>query len=220
MRAIGRRSMSSVLTVVLNALWYLVAIFLAITVGLVFTGVNVGLHIDLDGPSVDAGPNAAMSIPVVLEVDAATHRVTAPSLGVDDAQLRNVTGALRFPARKGPLFIANLAIVAGWLILGLWVLGQLRGLFRALGNGKPFVPANATRVRRIGWAVILGELAQSAVMFFENYYAMTHFSAVGFTFDARPQVNVFAIINGLIILVIAEVFREGTRLDEDRSLTI
>jgi hypothetical protein len=31
---------------------------------------------------------------------------------------------------------------------------------------------------------------------------------------------VFAIINGLIILVIAEVFREGTRLDEDRSLTI
>ena len=61
---------------------------------------------------------------------------------------------------------------------------------------------------------------QIAVGGFENHYAMTHFSAAGLTFDARPHVNVFAIVNGVIILVIAEVFREGTRLDEDRSLTI
>ncbi len=58
------------------------------------------------------------------------------------------------------------------------------------------------------------------IVFFENYYAMTHFSANGLRFDARPDVNVFAIIYGLIILVIAEVFRAGTRLDEEQSLTV
>ena len=49
---------------------------------------------------------------------------------------------------------------------------------------------------------------------------MTHFSADGLRFDVRPDFNVFAIITGLIILVIAEVFRAGTRLDEEQSLTV
>ena len=49
---------------------------------------------------------------------------------------------------------------------------------------------------------------------------MTHFSANGLRFDARPDLNVFTIVHGLIILAIAEVFRTGTRLDEDQSLTI
>ena len=102
----------------------------------------------------------------------------------------------------------------------LWVLGQLRAVFRTLRDGQPFVPANATRIRWIAFAVIVGELARSAIVFFENYYAMTHFSADGLRFDARPDLNVFAIINGLIILVIAEVFRAGTRLDEEQSLTV
>jgi hypothetical protein len=36
----------------------------------------------------------------------------------------------------------------------------------------------------------------------------------------RWDLNIVAIVAGLIILVIAEVFREGTRLDEEQSLTV
>jgi hypothetical protein len=46
------------------------------------------------------------------------------------------------------------------------------------------------------------------------------FSADGLRFTARADVNLFAIVNGLIILVLAEVFREGTRLHDDQSLTV
>jgi hypothetical protein len=104
--------------------------------------------------------------------------------------------------------------------LSLWVIGTLRAVFRTLRDGRPFVRANATRIRSIAWLVIIGELARSAFVFFENYYVMMHFSADGLRFDARPDLNFFAIINGLIILVIAEVFRAGTRLDEEQSLTV
>jgi hypothetical protein len=127
---------------------------------------------------------------------------------------------LKFPARRGPLFVANLLILVGWLALALWVINQLRGFFRTLRDRKPFVPTNALRLRRIAWALIFFELARAAIMFFENYYAMTHFSVAGLAFDARPELNVFAIVDGLIILVIAEVFREGTRLADEQSLTI
>lgn len=100
------------------------------------------------------------------------------------------------------------------------MLGQLRALFRTLSDGQPFVPANAWRIRRIGWAIIVAELARTAVVWFEGYYAMTHFHAEGFHFAAQTELNLFVIVNGLILLVIAEVFRTGTRLDEEQSLTV
>ena len=53
-----------------------------------------------------------------------------------------------------------------------------------------------------------------------NAYARSHFVADGLRFDAWPRLDMYAVICGLIILVIAEVFRAGTRLDEDQSLTI
>jgi len=72
----------------------------------------------------------------------------------------------------------------------------------------------------IAIAVIAGEVARSAVVFFENSYAMTHVAGAGLRFDATPDFNGFAVIHGLIILVISEVFRAGTRLDEEQSLTV
>jgi hypothetical protein len=111
-------------------------------------------------------------------------------------------------------------LVAMAMAIGLWVLTQLRAVFRTLRDGRPFVPANAARIRWIAYAVILGEIARSIVLFAGNAYARSHFAADGLSFDSWPSINVFAILHGLIILVIAEVFRAGTRLDEDQSLTI
>lgn len=184
------------------------------TVSAVPPGVDVA-----STPVVD-GPGLKMTIPVSFSVDARTHRVTAPSLGIGQAQLRDVRGSLRFPIRRGAFFFGNAILLIVLLALALWVLGLLRAVFRTLRDGQPFVPANATRIRWIAFVVIGGELARSAIVFFHNYYAMTHFSAEGLRFEARPDVNGFAIINGLIILVIAEVFRAGTRLDEEQSLTV
>ena len=49
---------------------------------------------------------------------------------------------------------------------------------------------------------------------------MSQFRAEGLSFDVGPELNVFAIAAGLMILVIAGVFRAGTALDEEQSLTV
>jgi hypothetical protein len=49
---------------------------------------------------------------------------------------------------------------------------------------------------------------------------MTNFSASGLRFNADLDLSLLALVNGMIVLVIAEVFRIGTRLDEEQSLTI
>jgi hypothetical protein len=176
--------------------------------------------LEVDASWLVVASNSRMKIPVSLAVDARTYRVTAPSLGIEDAHLEDVRGSLRFPIRREPFVVGNAILLVFLFALTLWVLGQLRSVFRTLRDGHPFVPANATRIRRIAYAVIFGEIAGSAIVFYENYYAMTHFTAEGLRFDARPDLNVFAIVLGLIILVIAEVFREGTRLDQEQSLTV
>ena len=221
MKALGKGSLSSFLVILVNAAWYLVALALAVTVLFLIAGSQVGVQLDAGGaPSVEIGPHVMMSIPVSFSVDPQTHTVTAPSLGIEQAQLRDVRGALKFIPQRGTFFVGNAVLAVGMLALALWVLGQLRALLRTLRDGKPFAPANAVRIRRIAWAAIFGELARSALVFFENHYAATHFLSEGLHFGARPEVNVLAIVNGLIILVVAEVFRIGARLDEDQSLTV
>jgi amino acid transporter len=226
MKAIGKGSVSSALLVFLNVASAFLALILVVTTAVAVFGAKAGMQmvavqIESDGsPNVDVGPNVHMSIPVSFNVDARTIHVTAPAIGIQNAEVRNAQGLLRFVPQGGAFLVANLALVIALLALALWMLAQLRALFRALRDGQPFAPQNAMRVRRIAWTVIAAEVLRSAVVYFENVYAMTYFVADGLRFDAWPHLNLFAIINGLIILVISEVFRAGTRLDEDQSLTV
>jgi hypothetical protein len=220
MKAIGKGSLASFLMVLLNVGWYGVACVLAAVLVMGVLGLDISVQMGPNGSPSVAGPSVNMAVPVSFTVDKDMHRVTAPSLGIGDAQIQDVRGTLKFRPRKGTFRTANLAAVIALLVLAMWVLSQFRAVFRTLRDGQPFAPANATRIRRIAWAVIFGEFVRAAIVLFENYYVMTHFQADGLRFYANTELNAFAIINGLIILVIAEVFRAGTRLDEEQSLTV
>jgi hypothetical protein len=230
------KSLGHVLTFLaffISVSWYFVAIGVFFTTCLVVVSPFVTL------------PGMRLTIPVSFNVDPAVVRVTSsqpsaePATGQDirigsdgfafeigreknrtkEPQV-HVRGSIRFPTQSRSLFLGAALLLSAVLSLALWVLGQLRAVFRTLRAGQPFVAANATRIRRIAFAVILEETGRAALVFITNYYASTHFVAEGLRFDARPDYNIMAIFYGLIILVIAEVFRAGTRLDEDQSLTV
>ena len=204
-----KASVSALVVLLLNAAWYLVA------VGFVLTTCLVAVS-----PWLEPGPNTSIDIPVSFGVDTRAVHVSAPTLGVGSAEIQHVRGSMSFQPPSRASVTGPMAIVAVMLALVLWGLGQLIAVFRTLRDRQPFAPDNAIRIRRIGYAVIVGELLRAGMVFFANSYAMTHFSATGLRFDARPDVNLFALVHALIILAIAEVFRAGTRLHEDQSLTI
>ena len=208
MALMGKDSVSALVVVLLNAAWYLSAL------GLVLTACFVAAS-----PWIDLG-HTSIDIPVSFDVDTRAVQVSAPALGVGAAEIQHVRGSLSFQPTSRASIAGPLALAAVMFAFALWVLGQLSAVLRTLRDRQPFVPDNAIRIRRIGYAVIAGELARAALVFSANSYAMTHFAADGLRFDARPDVSVFAIVHGLIILAIAEVFRAGTRLHEDQSLTI
>lgn len=207
----AKPSLPGFVTILLNVAWYFVAVALALTTCLVMVSPLIDLH-DSHGSKID--------IPVSFDVDARAVHVSAPALGVGAAEIQHVRGSMSFPPPSRASVTVPMALVAVMLAFMLWALSQLRAVFRSLRDRQPFVPDNVSRIRRIGYAVIAGEVARAVLVFTANSYAMTHFSADGLRFDARPDMSLVAIVHGLIILAIAEVFRVGTRLNDDQSLTI
>ncbi len=220
MQAIGRRSLASFLTVVLTAVWWVMLVGFAAATLLLVLSPFTDSPIEVDAAWISAGSNSTMTIPVSVAVDSAAHPIVAPALGVKDARLENLHGYLRFPTRHGPIVTGHAVLLMLMFAIGWWVVGQLRAVFRTLRAGRPFVPANATRLRRVAYGAMAAEIVRAAVFFFEHQYASTHFSAPGLRFEVHSDLSGATIVFALIILVIAEVFRAGTRLDEEQSLTV
>jgi len=205
---LARHSILSAIHLVLGGAWWLAAITLAL-----FTGLLVfSFFIDLEGG------NFTMDLPVALELEPAVRGDSASLDG--EAQIEKVRANLQFPVRNGAFFSASVFLIA--LLMGgvLWILTQLRHISRSLCRGFVFLPENAERIRWVGFALIVGELARSATVYFWSYYTSLHFTANGLRFAASTDFNGLMIAGGLALVIIAEVFREGTRLHEDQSLTI
>jgi DUF2975 family protein len=127
---------------------------------------------------------------------------------------------VQFPVRKDRFFFSTLVGLMIALVLALWVLTQLRHIFLTLRDGRPFVAANATRIRWVGLAILFGEIARAASSLLWSFYFSDHFTGPGVRFVPRLDLSGTAIIGGLILLVLAEVFRIGARLEDDQSLTV
>ena len=208
MRALGKGSLSSFLVWLLMGARVVVAIILAIAIVLM-----------LASPFGAIREGGTLSIPAAVIVDAPALHVSAPSLGIASAQLSRLQGEIRYPATRTTWLIAP-AVGTVMLLALLWVLTQLVRLFEKLRAGEPFAPGNAVRVRRLAWVVILAEPVRAIVTYSNHAYVAAHFVADGLRFTKDFNLNIGTIVAGLIILVIAEVFHVGTRLDEDQSLTI
>ena len=221
MRAIGRRSIASFISAVLNFIQFTFAIGLFFTVCFVVVLAFI------------PAPNVAVSVPVSFSLDTPAP-IRAGRSGLDfeilndqeqartDSQgrINRVDGSLRIPSPSKRVLAANAAVVIVIFAFTLYVVRQLRAVLRTLIHGTPFVADNAARIQRVALAVMIGEFARAGMVYAENYYAMTHVTIAGLRFDAWPRVSFMTIGYGLIILVIAEVFRAGTRLDEEQSLTV
>ena len=202
----NKRSIASFVKLVLETAWWAVAIGLGLLVILLACSFFIEVR----------GNNLTMSLPVAVQMDVPIHGAS----GETDVQFEKLRGNLRFPVRKGAFFSASVAVVVLMFGYLLWMVTQLRYVFRSLSRRLPFVAENARRIRWVGLAVIFGELGRAAIVYFWSYYTSLHFTVRGLRFAASADMNPITIVSGLAILVIAEVFQQGARLQEDQALTI
>ena len=209
MKAMGKRSLSSLLGVWLTVLWWLVWVAMA---GVVLT---TG-YVLISGNAVDE----LMDVPVVFGLDPESYEITSEHLDVAGARITDAQGTLRFTSANTLATLSYLGIALAYFTVLVVVLYQLRKIFRSLSEGKPFSVENASRIRLIGLFVIFGELAHSVIVFLSQLYVESVFNTTGLKIDAEMNLEFSPIFGGLVLLVIAEVFRLGAQLQEDRDLTV
>ena len=109
-------------------------------------------------------------------------------------------------------FVVHFAAV----VVALVVIGRLRRIFATLSNGDPFVPENAEHLRMIALVIAAFEVARLAA---GAAFAIAAASA-GAAADGGLQINLIVWIAVLALFVLAEVFKEGSRLRHDQQMTI
>jgi hypothetical protein len=121
-------------------------------------------------------------------------------------------------ARPGQLFV-RLAIDLLSVLLIVAALWQLWGLLRSARKGDPFTTANVWRLRQFGWLLLLGWPLVAYVTFALKEWLATTPPGAQTAGLFAPPIGL-ALLFGLAVLILAEVFAHGLRLREDVEGTI
>jgi hypothetical protein len=113
-----------------------------------------------------------------------------------------------------PVFLIFAVVVSG----GLMIVWRLRRLFDSFCSGQPFAKENATHLRVIWMTMVAIEVARYLLL----GLTVALLTAFGGGANAALNINIslstWASI--AILIVLAEVFREGARLKAEQELTI
>jgi hypothetical protein len=114
--------------------------------------------------------------------------------------------------QRGPVLLAGLLAAGVYMAGVLVIIGALRRIFATLTAGDPFRPDNVGRLRLIALMLAILELGRYALWGVSVWLPAVH--------HVRPSFGLTAWFSVLVVLVLAEVFREGARLRREAELTI
>jgi hypothetical protein len=208
MKLLGRWSLASLMTFVISASYYF--LISVLSVGLIITswvarrsGQNVSLNLE---------------VPVRFELDRATHPFVTARHDVQAVSIVRAHGTLQFTAWASSILgVAWPGLVFAVITLGvvLFVLNRLRAIFRSLSDQNPFVVANASRIRMIGIVLVLGQLARAGPLAWFAGRITREISVKGLTLKGDMSINTWVIFAGVILVMLAEVFRLGAEMKGD-----
>lgn len=196
MKALGQGSIASVIKVGLSV----ASVVLWLGLGIVGLVAVVALA---------AGVFAQVSGPFGVDADLTVSR-TGVVLRGDDLE------SLPWP------FVAAVLLAAAVGLGGaLAIVDRLRRLFENFTSNEPFNRANADHLRAI-WIIMLAmELARYGFALAVGWSAAAYGRPQGLEpLMIEPGFDLSTWTSILVLIVLAEVFREGARLREDQDLTI
>ncbi len=114
---------------------------------------------------------------------------------------------------RGTFLLALLPLMLAAGIV-LYAVTMLTRVLNSLRDGDPFIRENADRMRRASLVVGVGGVAASGLMTLIAGWVIDHPDGVGFDPAFFPGVW-YAVIVGIVLAVVAEVFRRGADIRED-----
>ncbi len=207
MKALGNRSISSILKSIITIIWYL-EFLLLLTPPLVF--------LDDDG--------ITYKWPVTLSTVNTVPQVSATKPGIinfkihDRYQVKETTvkRVLSFEdSSTGRRLIQTLHNLVTIVVI-MYITWLLKKIFSGFVKDKPFDANNAGRIRLIGFAVLFWAGYELAESFLYRIYTVSTIKMEGAAFDNyNNSFDVKTFVFGLLLLIIAEAFKRGTEYQAD-----
>ena len=171
--------------------------------------------------SMAAGLSAAMNVimwlSIVIFILAGILLISALPAGLHSGEISFLGMTIEVDEDVSPAQIAGgLAMLCVVMPGIIYICYQLRRILRTLADGDPFVSENSGRLTKIAGAIALMEIGRMiAIICVINLVAFDPpESAPAFT------ISLVAWAAAVAFFVLAQVFREGTRLRDDAKMTI
>lgn len=210
MKTLGRGSLASALKALFDVLYYLSFVP---AVGLLVLSVLI--------PVFHESENLTVHPRVQLHLDPDEYRVLPGTQSAPRVQIEKAVALLEVEGVSAGRMAVGLGVA--WMFWGFMFVGlrKIRAIFRTLKEGDPFVLENASRIRFLGVATIAFELLYRGAIFWMYFaFVANQFGISGVSLRPLFEPS-FAILGaGLILIVIAEVFRVGAELRSEQELTI
>ncbi len=208
MKAFGEKSLSSVLRIGLEVMWYVTLLSAALWVIAVILAA-------LGNPA-----NMRVDVPLSFELEASAYEISSETIEIESSGFFETRGKLGIRTGNRALLLGYIFLGGSWIALLLVVLHQTRAVLRRLAAGEPFAWVNASRVRLIGYLIVALELFRWAVMLALSSFAKANLSITGLTIVSSFRPNLGLLFVGGVVLLIAEVFRQASVMHEEQSLTV
>lgn len=195
----------------------------AAVVIIVMLGITIGTD---EGPALSAWP-------VTTGADFAGEQVSISGSGPGDLKVSINQGSIHFSAESFIYYLLKVVDAIFILSLVIWITILLRRVFRSLDKPHPFVAGNAQRLRQMAFLImlitpysIIKSLAYRS--YIQNNIVvdgMEYADLSGFLSKSMApgeiwldlNINAEALLAGLFLLIIAEIFRIGVLIKSDND---
>ena len=203
MRILGKKSLSSVVKVFVDVAYYMaILVMIALIVAVVAVYFWNPKHV-------------SQEIPIAFDLDPSTYHISSDSWKLEEAHISQATGKLRLVGLGFRETVLPTGLVFPALAIVLLVLNRLRAIFRTLRQGSPFVFENASRIRMIGLALICFDLIKVITTSWTAHRLLDHLTTAGITIRPGFDSGFVASFAGILLIIIAEVFRQGSVMKRD-----
>jgi hypothetical protein len=204
-------------------------LLLVVLVVLVYT-LMTGIH------SKEGRPNYFPTVPpkLNLRLNEGAIELQTETSDPADIEIGKLEGTLKFNSYgRDPQLLTRVRWTTMPLlviVLGSWflLLGFLRRLCANIETGEMFSDNNLRLVRNIGLLLVISELVGDAMLLLSHHllgsYLAQHATITGIDANLQSEVisqlGISGIVTGLLVLLIAEAFRQGLALKKESELTV
>lgn len=204
--------MASFIKFIISAAWYIQLFFL------VLLTVAISIKFLRNGNTEPTPETVEVRLTQSRQVDVATASVAD---NISDASLALDSGKLTFNHQSSKQIIGfNLVFMWLGFSISLTITYLLRRLFKSLTQNNPFIVENAQRLRLISFLIMLIPVTSFAHDAVVNWFLKQNFLLDGSGIRSHLSIDLKTLFVGLVVLVIAEIFRVGARLKEEQELTV